>query len=207
MTDQELIKAILTGSNEAMKELIVRYQDLVLNTCYKVLRSREDAEDIAQEVFIETYRSIASLRSEESLSFWLYRISLNKSINYSKRKGTSLLRSLLHIDSIFGEDDNEAEQAIPFSDEDPGSGLEEKEQHEILVKAVATLPSSQQKAFILCYYENLSYKEICNIMGVSLPAVESLLHRAKLNLQKKCSCYNQPSKVNNKNGNHDIRKR
>ncbi len=52
MSDQELVKAVIRGDNSAMRELIVKYQDLVLNTCYKVLRSREDAEDTAQEVFI-----------------------------------------------------------------------------------------------------------------------------------------------------------
>ena len=78
MSDQELVKAIIIGDNSAMRELIVKYQDLVLNTCYKVLRSREDAEDTAQEVFIETFRSAASLRYEEDVSFWLYRVSLNK---------------------------------------------------------------------------------------------------------------------------------
>ncbi|MDZ7635935.1 MAG: sigma factor [Bacteroidales bacterium] len=67
MSDQELVKAIIRGDNSAMRDLISKYQDLVLNTCYKVLHSREDAEDIAQEVFIETYRSATGLRNEEIL--------------------------------------------------------------------------------------------------------------------------------------------
>jgi RNA polymerase sigma factor (sigma-70 family) len=198
MTDQELVKKILTGDNLAMKELIVRYQDLVMNTCFKVLRSREDAEDLAQEVFIETYRSMASLRNEESISFWLYRVSLNKSINYSKRKENSLLRNLLHIDTFFGDDDDENDMAIPFSEENPGIGLEEREQQEILMKAVETLSASQRKAFILCYYENISYKEISSIMGITLSSVESLLHRAKVNLHKKCCSYNFSDKTHKK---------
>jgi RNA polymerase sigma-70 factor, ECF subfamily len=190
MTDQQLVKAILTGDNNAMRDLIVKYQDFVLNTCFKVLRSREDAEDIAQEVFIETYRSVATLRNEESISFWLYRVSLNKSINYSKRKKNSGFCLLLHIDSLFNHDGEENEIEIPLSEDDPGQGLENKERLEILYKAVSTLPALQQKAFILHHYENLSYKEISKVLGVSLSSIESLLFRAKVNLQKKCSFYN-----------------
>jgi len=199
MTDQQLVKSILTGDNEAMKELIIKYQDFVLNTCYKVLRSKEDAEDISQEVFIETYRSVALLRNEENISFWLYRVSLNKSINYLKRGSNSLLRSVLHLDSLFNNDDAEEEIYSPVSDEDPGAGLESKERQEILMKAVSSLPASQQKAFILYYYENLSYKEISKILGLSLSSIESLMHRAKVNLQKRCSNYNHSVKKKHKN--------
>jgi RNA polymerase sigma factor (sigma-70 family) len=193
MTDQQLVKAILTGDNNAMRDLIVKYQDFVLNTCFKVLRSREDAEDIAQEVFIETYRSVATLRNEENISFWLYRVSLNKSINYSKRKRNSGISHILHLDSLFKSDDGDSEIAVPLSDEDPGKGYEDKERQEILYKAVSTLPGSQQKAFILHHYDNLSYKEISEILGVSLSSVESLLFRAKANLRKKCIFYNLSS--------------
>jgi RNA polymerase sigma-70 factor, ECF subfamily len=198
MTDQQLVKAILTGDNNAMRDLIVKYQDFVLNTCFKVLRSREDAEDIAQEVFIETYRSVATLRNEENISFWLYRVSLNKSINYSKRKRNSGITHFLHLDSIFKSDGGEDEIAVPLSDENPDKGYEDKERQEILYKAVSTLPGLQQKAFILHHYDNLSYKEISEILGVSLSSVESLLFRAKANLRKKCIFYNLSSQKKHK---------
>ncbi len=197
MTDQQLIKAILQGDNGAMKELIIRYQDLVLNSCYKVLRSKEDAEDIAQEVFIEAYRSVSTLRNEEDISFWLYRVSLNKSINYSKRKSYSIIRNLLHIDTVFNSEED-AVAITPFSDYDPGKDFEARERQEILMKAVDTLPALQQKAFIMHHYDNLPYKEICTILGLSLSSVESLLYRAKMNLQKKCSSYNNLGKKKSK---------
>ncbi len=185
MNDQELVKAVIRGDNSAMRDLIFRYQDLVLNTCYKVLQSREDAQDIAQEVFIETYRSAVNLRNEENISFWLYRISLNKSINYLKRSQNILFRSIQQIESIFRHD-SPGSSPVPHSDDNPGESLEASERQQMLSAAVAALPARQQKAFVLYYYEELTYKEISAVLGLSASSVESLLVRARENVRKRC---------------------
>jgi RNA polymerase sigma-70 factor (ECF subfamily) len=197
MSDQELVKAIIRGENSAMRELISKYQDLVLNTCYKVLRSREDAEDIAQEVFIETYRSAAGLRYEADISHWLYRISLNKSINHIKKSQNIIFRSLMQIEALFGHDEAENMPLNLLSDDHPVETLESAERRETLARAVASLPAMQQKAFILHHYEDLPYKEICNVLDLSLSSVESLLFRARANLKKKC-CPDQKELPRNK---------
>lgn len=197
MSDQELVRAILKGDNGAMRDLILKYQDLVLNTCYKVLRSREDAEDIAQEVFIETYRSAANLRYEDDISFWLYRVSLNKSINYLKRTRNIFFRSLLKMESLLIPGEEGSHQEMLLSDDHPGESLEATERLEILTKAVASLPAMQQKAFILHHYEDMPYKEICKVLNLSLSSVESLLFRAKVTLKKKCTSYFNSEKVSN----------
>jgi len=186
MNDQELVKAVIRGDNSAMRHLISRYQALVLNTCYKVLQSREDAEDIAQEVFIETFRSAASLRNEQNISFWLYRISLNKSINYLKRSQNILFRSIQQIESIFRHDRPGGSEPVPHSDDNPGENIEAVERQQLLSAAVAALPERQQKTFILYYYEELNYKEISDVLGLSASSVESLLVRARDNVRKKC---------------------
>lgn len=194
MSDRELLKAIIRGENTAMRELIVKYQDLVLNTCYKVLRSREDAEDIAQEVFIETYRSAAEIRYEEDISFWLYRISLNKSINYQKKSQNILFRSILRLDVLHGHGAMDQVAGMPLSDDHPGESLEASDKQMILARAVASLPSKQQKAFILYHYEELSYKEIGKVLNLSLSSVESLLYRARESLKRKCCPTNNKNK-------------
>lgn len=186
MNDSELVKAIIRGDNSAMRDLIEKYQDLVLNTCYKVLQSQEDARDIAQEVFVEAYRSAARLRYEENISFWLYRISLNKSINYMKRSHNLIFRSILSLETIFRHDSPGDHHEIHHSDDDPWEGTEADERRELMAKAVGTLPAMQQKAFILYYYEDLSYKEISSVLGLSLSSVESLLVRARSNVRRKC---------------------
>ncbi len=198
MSDQELIKSIIRGDNIAMRELIGKYQDLVLNTCYKVLRSREDAEDISQEVFIETYRSAASLRAEDDVSYWLYRVSLNKSINHLRKSQNILFRSLLQIEALFGQSGTAGSHATPLSDDHPGEILESAERQEMLAKAVAALPAMQQKAFILHHYEDMPYKEICRVLNLSLPSVESLLFRARASLKRKC-CPPSTDQLQNKN--------
>jgi len=202
MNDQDLVKAIIRGDNSAMRELISKYQDLVLNTCYKVLQSREDAQDIAQEVFIETYRSAAGLRYEEDISFWLYRVSLNKSINYHKRSQNILFRSLLQLEALFRNDSPDGAAAVSYSDDHPGESLEAAERQQMLSEAVASLSAKQQKAFILYYYEELSYKEISGVLGLSVSSVESLLFRARDNVRKKC-CPVMPPNKETKTSNHD----
>ena len=191
MNDSELVKAIIRGDNSAMRDLIAKYQDLVLNTCYKVLQSEEDARDIAQEVFIETYRSAAGLRYEENISFWLYRIALNKSINYLKRSHNLVFRSILRLETIFRHDSSTEKHEIPLADNHSDEGLEADERHELMAKAVKALPAMQQKAFILYYYEDLSYKEISSVLDLSLSSVESLLVRARSNVRRKC-CPDRP---------------
>ena len=201
MNDQDLVKAIIRGENSAMRELIAKYQDLVLNTCYKVLQSREDAKDIAQEVFFETYRSAAGLRYEENISFWLYRISLNKSINYHKRSQNVLSRSLLHLESFFLHDSPADAGDIPYSDDHFVESLEADERLQMLSKAVASLSARQQKVFILYYYEELSYKEISSVLSLSVSSVESLLFRARDNVRKIC-CPEMPVSKEIKTSNH-----
>ena len=202
MSDNELIKAVIRGDNSAMRQLISKYQDLVLNTCYKVLQSRQDAEDISQEVFIEVYRSAAGLRYEENISFWLYRISLNKSINHLRRSQNILFRSLMKIETLFRHDDAGSMSPEPHSDDHPDESLEAAERLEIVKKAVATLPANQKKAFILYYYEELSYKEIGSVLKLSVSSVESLLFRARENVKKRC-CPEKPVKKLFKTLNHD----
>jgi len=202
MNDQELVKAVIKGDNSAMRDLISKYQDLVLNTCYKVLHSREDAQDIAQEVFIETYRSAAGLRNEENISFWLYRISLNKSINHLKRSQNILFRSIHQLESIFRQDIPGAAASIPHSDDHPGEILEAAERQQMLSAAVASLPPRQQKTFILYYYEEMPYKEISTVLGLSVSSVESLLFRARENVKKRC-CPDFPVNKEFKTYDHD----
>jgi RNA polymerase sigma-70 factor (ECF subfamily) len=189
MTDQELVKKMLGGDQDALRELILKYQDFVLNTCYKVLRNKEDAEDLAQEVFFEAYKSVSMLRQEENLSFWLYRISLNKSINYYKRQHNAIFRSILNIESLFKINHPVESETSPISTENPHDDLEIKERREILEKALDSLPAGQKKAFILHHYECLSYKDISSVLKISVSSVESLIFRAKTNLKKQCHNY------------------
>jgi RNA polymerase sigma-70 factor (ECF subfamily) len=203
MTDRELVRMMLRGDKNAFRELIIKYQDFVLNTCFKVLRNREDAEDIAQEVFIEAYKSISMLRQEENLSFWLHRIALNKSINHYKNHHNVIFRTILNIESFFKINHSDGSDNTPVSNDNPHEDLETRERREILEKALDSLPSNQKKAFILHHYECLSYKDIGTVLKISVPSVESLIFRAKANLKKQCNHYNSHSATKQNNYNHE----
>lgn len=187
MTDPELIQSLIDRNEEAFRLLVTKYQALVFNACFNLIRQREDAEDIAQEVFIETYESIHLFRHESKLSTWLYRIAINKSLNHiRKNKWKGMVNS---IEQFFSGDKNTRLDIEDIHANNTPETIEYSERAELLKKAIDSLPENQRIAFTLCKYDELSYQEITDIMNLSLSSVESLIHRAKLNLQKKLITY------------------
>jgi RNA polymerase sigma-70 factor (ECF subfamily) len=187
MTDSELIRGLLEHNGETFRCLVEQYQKLVYNVCFNLLRQREDAEDVAQDVFIEIFESIHLFRNESKLSTWLYRIAINKSLNYlRKNKWKSMVNS---FESFFTGDKN-----LRLDVEDPDAldtpdSIDYTERASILGKAIGSLPENQRIAFSLSKYDDLSYQEIAEIMNLSLSSIESLIHRAKMGLQKKLISY------------------
>lgn len=169
---------------EAFKELVYQYQDRVLNTCYRFLHNKEDAEDMAQEVFIEVYKSLPRFRGEAQLSTWIYRIAVTKSLDFlrKKRRKKRFGQILLFI----GGKEVLNEIPAPLST-NPQKNLEDREREKILQQAVDSLAENQKIAVTLNKYEEFSYKEIAEIMGMTLSSVESLIHRGMKNLNKKLS--------------------
>ena len=185
MADKDLVGAIKNYDTAAFKKLVDQYQSMVLNTCYGFVHNSDDAQDITQEVFIKIYDSIHKFRGDSKLSTWIYRIAVNKSLNYiranKKRQLISNIESVNHISS---------DQLVvsPESDLEDES-IESSERTQILFAAVNSLSKNQRIAFTLNKLDSISYNEVGEIMNISLPAVESLIHRAKLNLQKKLIKY------------------
>lgn len=185
MNENEILEKLQTGSEPAFSELVERYKRQVINTCYGLVHNTEDAEDIAQDVFVEVFRSIQNFRAESKISTWLYRIAVNRSLNFirdnKKRKWFQSFEDLVK---------EKNSQLQHQASENPVSEIENQQRANLLHSAIDSLPESQKTAFILNKYEDLSYKEIADVMETSVPSVESLIHRAKLNLQKKLyNCY------------------
>ena len=174
-----LIEELKKGSPEAFQALVEQYSHDVISTCYSFVNSREDAEDVAQEVFLEVYKSIRQFRKDADLNTWIYRISINKSLDFlrkqKRKKRIADLRGLF----LF--------QNRPSSS--PHQQLEEKERREILQEQIGLLAENQRIAIVLSQYDRLSNKQIAQIMETSESAVESLLHRAKVNLHKNLRKY------------------
>ena len=187
MTDEQLIERIIEGDHIAFRQLVEKYKLLVHKTCFNILRHNEDTEDIIQEVFIEAYESIRLFRRESKFSTWLYRIAINKSLNHlRKHKWKNMVNSI----EFFSPDKKNSgmEIADPNANNTPDT-IDYNERAFILQKAINSLPENQRIAFTLCKYDELSYQEISEIMNLSYSSIESLIHRAKMNLQKKLVDY------------------
>lgn len=184
--DRALIEGILNKDEEAFRQLVEQHKDYVFRVCYSFLKQAEDAEDIAQEVFIEIHKSASYFRSEAKISTWIYRIAVNKSINYLNSKNYRF--NIKQVKSIFNRDNKPRKIEAEVNDQADFS-IETSEKNNILYKAIDKLPNNQRIAFTLNKIDGLPYQEIAEIMSLSLSSVESLLHRAKINLQKKLDYY------------------
>lgn len=153
----------------------------VFNTALNIVQDYQDAEDITQEVFLEVHNSIEKFRDDSEVSTWIYRIAVNRSLDFlrakKRKKRFTFLTQLFHP-----ETGTQLHEVSHF--DHPGIILENKERSQILFRAINKLPENQKSAFILYKIEGFSQKEIAGIMKLSEKAVESLIQRAKGNLKK-----------------------
>ena len=180
MNELDLIQGLRNKDEIAFKFLVDTYQDRVFNTAIGIVQNAGDAEDVAQEIFIQVYRSIHNFKGESKLSTWLYRIATTRSLDLLRSRKSK--KRFGFMQRLFGEG-NEPNFELPDFNH-PGVALEKKEDAARLFKAIGQLPENQKTAFTLHKLEDLSYKEVSVVMKTSVAAVESLMHRAKQNLRK-----------------------
>lgn len=190
MDEHELVSRLKAGDIHAFQILVEQHQNRVLNTSFGFVKNRQDAEDTAQEVFVEVYRSIADFRGGSKLSTWIYRIAVTKSLDLIRKKNRKRRSSSVPKGRGLHDD---IERAPSPEANGPESRMESRERASILKHAVDSLATKQKVAVTLSKYEGFSNMEIAEIMGVSVPAVEALIHRAKANLRKKLYRYYESS--------------
>lgn len=162
-------------------QLVKDQKARVFNTCLGLVKNFEDAEDLTQEVFIEVYEKLSGFRGESSLQTWIYRIAVNKSLQYIRSKNAKK-RS--------GEIVDLSETSLGSETFDhPGVKMENRELARVLFLMIDRLPENQRLAFTLHKVENLSHEEISEIMEKSRSSVESLIHRAKQSLREMLKTY------------------
>ena len=181
MSEKEIIDQLRQGNEEAFKKLVTLFQEKVFNTAVNFLQNQQDAEDVAQEVFIQVYNSIGQFKENSTLSTWIYRITITKCLDHTKSKKRK--KRFAFISSLFSEKNDLLHDSPDFNH--PGVQLDRKEDAAILFKMVNSLPENQKTAFLLNKIEGMSYIEIADVMKLSESAVDSLLQRAKQNLRKK----------------------
>ncbi|MEO7446134.1 MAG: RNA polymerase sigma factor [Ferruginibacter sp.] len=179
MNNPDLLQRLKNGEEAAFKELVTTHEVQVYNTALNIVHKPEDANDITQEVFVQAYTSLKDFKGEASLGTWLYKITINKSLDHRKKE---MRKQRLHqVQSFLGMGSRENTGII--SAEHPGFLLENKEEGTLLLKAIKKLPEKQELVFTLHKMNQLSYRDIADVLDLSLPAVESLMVRAKKNLQ------------------------
>ena len=182
MTEEEFIDQLRQHHRNAYAKLLDDYQQKVFGTCLSFVPNKEDAEDIAQDVFVEVFNSIHNFKGNSKLSTWIYRITTNKCLEFIRKRNTK--KRFAFLQSITGSTIS-IDRSSYFTDlNHPGVLLENKQRSETLLRAINQLPDAQRLVFTLHKIEGKSYNEIGEITNKSLSSVESLMFRAKKNLQK-----------------------
>ena len=181
--DVRLMRLVSAGETAAFEELVERHQRLVVGTVARMLGNNSDVEDIAQQVFVRVWRSAKRYVPRAKFTTWLLKITRNLVFNELRRRSRHAQLPLLAE-----SDDTE----LPIKDERaiaPDAVLLEQELRDAVEAAIAQLPETQRMAVVLRRYDELSYEEIAEILDQSVPAVKSLLFRARTELRMRLSRY------------------
>jgi RNA polymerase sigma-70 factor, ECF subfamily len=167
--DNHYISEVIAGNTASFAVLIDRHKDLVFTIGMNVTRNREDAEEVAQDVFLKAFQKLATFRQESSFQTWLYRIAYNEAITKIRKNKVSFLDL---EEEITG---NVAEEEIG---EEIG-GLDEEEQKLVITKILDKLPETDRVIVTLFYLESHPLKEISEITGLGESNVKVRLHRVR----------------------------
>lgn len=182
-TDPELVARARRGSQAAYRELLERYQRPVFSIIYRMVRDREQAEDLAQETFVRVFHHIDRYDPRFKFSSWIFKIATNLTIDALRRREPNTIS----LDgSRYATSDAEIEATtitVPSSDENPEERLEAKELGGEIEQAIGRLRPEYRAAILLRHVEGREYQEIAEIMGLPLGTVKTYLHRARIELR------------------------
>ena len=172
-SDIELMLRTKSGDDSAFSELMRRHYKGVVNYIYRFTNTRDNSEDLAQEVFLRIYRSAKQYRPEAKFSTWLYKIATNVSLTHVKRRNNNL--SLDEISEKSGEVGDDALEI-------PDDIIYRKEIKDVIFQAMESLPEREKIAIMLCKYEGLSYEEVSEVLECTVGAVKAYVYRGRMKL-------------------------
>jgi len=179
--DQFLVERAQRGDKDAFRQLVVAYQERLFTVVRGMVRNQEDAQDITQDVFIKAYASLGSFQGQSSFYTWLYRIAVNMTIDYRRRKGR---RQESSFDEKIDPDAAEGTELPDARVLSPQRAYLDKELGGKIRQAMESLPEDQRTAIVLRELEGLSYKEIADMMECSQGTVMSRLFYGRKKLQE-----------------------
>ncbi len=182
----EKVRDAQAGNREAFDYLVERHKDIVYAVAYRFAKDPDLALDLSQNAFIRAYRGIKSFRGKSSFSTWLYRITMNTCIDYTRKKARS-------VDSLAVPEEVAeyagSEPIVASLPREPGADALSSELGEQIQKAIDLLPEYHKSVFVLYEIEGLSYKEIADVVGCSIGTVMSRLHYARKKLRAMLAPY------------------
>ena len=180
LPDNELITLVLKGDQQAYKVLVDRYQSYIFTLAYRLMQSREDAEEVAQDVFVKAYRSLADFKGGSKFSTWLYTIAHNTSITYLRKKKQKILA--IDDEATFTQLEN---QESDFK----ANQVEDKSKKAMVNRAIEMLPPDDAQIITLFYKGDQSLDEIATVMGMETNTIKVRLFRARQKLKEKMEKY------------------
>lgn len=183
--DAHVLLLLRQGDERAFRLWVGQMQDRVFATCLHLLGTRQEAEDAAQEAFVEAYRAIGAFSGRARLSTWMYRIAVNKAMEHLRRRHRR--KRFARILGLFGLDGEPHPEIV--DSEHPGVLAEDRERAHVLYQALDRLSPAQRAAFVLCKIDGRPVEEAAAILSSTPGAVESLVHRAKTGLRRTLRAY------------------
>lgn len=183
--DAELVQLAQGGETRAFDELVRRYKDKVYRLSYKILRHEDDASEALQDAFLSAFRGLKNFKAESTFSTWLYRIATNASLmKYRRRRDGHV-----SLEQSQAPDGSGEPLQIPDWSAQPLAELLNSETHDIMEEGIQKLPEELRTVFVLRDVEGLSNAEVAEVLDLSVAAVKSRLHRARLALRDRLNRY------------------
>ena len=181
-SDEQLVRKAQADDERAFGELVHRYESKVYSLALKMLRNPEDAEDVLQDTFLRAYRGIKSFQGHSTFSTWIYRITANSALMRLRKK---------QLPMVSIDDADERETPINIADWSPSpvEQLLSQETQVAMNEAIEALPPEFRQVFVLRDIEELSNAEVADILDLSVAAVKSRLHRARLKVRNRLAAY------------------
>ncbi len=187
LADAELVKLAQGGDNRAFDELVRRYENKVYRLTFKILRHEDDAGEALQDAFMSAYRGLKNFKADSTFSTWLYRVATNAALmKYRKRRDGHVS---LEQSQSYDEDADKLE--IPDWSALPDEDLLTGELDDILAEGLSRLPDELREVFVMRDIEELSNSDVAERLQLTVPAVKSRLHRARLQLRDRLNRYFQ----------------
>ncbi|MFH2054475.1 MAG: sigma-70 family RNA polymerase sigma factor [bacterium] len=179
--DEKLITQALTGDQTAYRELLIRHQKAIFQIILRIVRNRDETEDLVQETFMRAFNSLATYRSEYRFSTWLYRIAANCAIDFLRKKKIEALS----LDKPVQTKDGAVGMEIPDRAQNPEERLWAKQRRNTIEEAIESLPAKYREVILYRHRDDQSYEDIARILNLPVGTVKARIFRARELLKKK----------------------